>query len=171
MATGRVIGSGGGPFLRSVLIDAGVRSGVHAETAAVDAKGVVGRVVTAGPISSRILLLTDINSKIPVRVARTGETAILAGTNLDTPEIRFLPLNADVSIGDRVVTSGHGGVFPPGLLVGEVTYVDNDRVSIEPYADLGNLDFLTILEVPQSGMEPIQSDLAEEPALIVGEQE
>lgn len=148
VATARVVGAGGGPFVRSVLIDAGRRFGVEPETAVVDKKGVVGRVIGSGQLSARVLLLTDLNSRIPVRLQRTGDTGILLGNNRDQPEIRFLPLDADVASGDRIVTSGHGGVFPPDLPVGVVVYADNDVIRVQPYAELGRLSFLTILRTP-----------------------
>lgn len=157
VATARVVGAGGGPFVRSVLIDAGRRFGVERETAVVDKNGVVGRVIGSGQLSARVLLLTDLNSRIPVRLQRTGDTGILLGNNRDQPEIRFLPLDAEVAAGDRIVTSGHGGVFPPDLPVGVVAYADNDVVRIEPYAELGRLSYLTILRMlPMDGGQVIE---------------
>ncbi|MFZ5610372.1 MAG: rod shape-determining protein MreC [Pseudomonadota bacterium] len=148
IATGRVIGAGGGPFMRSVLIDAGGRAGVRPRVAVVDKAGIVGRTVNVGPLVARVLLLTDLNSRIPVRIERTGATAILAGDNSEAPALQFLPLDADVAVGDRIVTSGHGGIFPPDLPVGLVARVTPEAVAVAPFADLGRLNFLTVVGLP-----------------------
>lgn len=160
VATTRVVGSGGGPFVRSVLIDAGRRAGVQPETAVVDKSGVVGRVIGSGQISARVLLLTDLNSRIPIRVQRTGDTGILVGNNRERPEIQFLPLGAEISVGDRIVTSGHGGVFPPDLPVGVVEFVNNDLVAVTPYAELGRLGFLTVLKTPDFNDDVMEGEPA-----------
>lgn len=154
LATGRVVGAGGGPFLRSVLIDAGRQAGVGPDAAVVDKSGVVGRTISVGPISARVLLLTDLNSRIPIRVERTGETGILVGDNSPQPQIQFLPLNASVQLGDRIVTSGHGGLFPPDLPVGFVSLRDSNFLRVTPFAALSKLSFLTVVTLPEEDIAP-----------------
>lgn len=150
--TVRVIGSGGGAYVRSVLVDAGTARGLSSDLAAVDSAGVVGRIINAGRGVSRVLLLTDLNSKIPVRVARTDETGILAGDNTPLPRLMFLPFGNDAAVGDVVVTSGHGGVFPPDLPVGVIAAVDGGAVRVRPYAQLDRLRFLSIVGLPKPAM-------------------
>ena len=110
----RVIADSGGAFVRSVVVNAGDRDGVRKGQAAVSGAGLAGRVAAAGYRSARILLITDINSRVPVLIESSRDRAILSGDNSGMPRLIFLPANASIKAGDRVVTSGHGGVFPAG---------------------------------------------------------
>ena len=91
------------------------------------------------------MLLTDLNSRVPVIVESSRYRAVLAGDNSDRPRLIFLPTNAKVGIGDRIVTSGHGGMFPPGLAVGIVSAVSDGEILIEPFVDFGRVEFVSIL--------------------------
>jgi len=108
-------------------------------------QGLVGRVVDAGRRSARILLVTDFNSKIPVVVESSGDQAILEGDNSGEPALRFLPLNPSFAVGDRVLTSGHGGMLPPGLMVGQVASIAGGKVAVRSYVDWSRLDYLSLL--------------------------
>lgn len=122
--TARVIADDGSAFRRSLLVNVGRQDGVAPGHAAVVGESLVGRVVEASARSARILLLTDAASRVPVLVG-TGQTrAVLAGENTPRPRLRHLAADAQVTPGERVVTSGRGGVFPPGLPVGEVAEPD-----------------------------------------------
>ena len=142
----RVIGDAGGVFVRSMLVNAGTRNGVAKGQAVVVGEGLVGRIASAGSRSARVLLVTDINSRVPVLVESPGHRAILAGDNSALPRLVFLPANAAVKPGARVVTSGHGGMFPSGLPVGEVVSIGKDGVRIRPFVRLGRLEFVRILD-------------------------
>lgn len=150
----RVIGDGGGAFVRTVLINAGTRDGVATGQAVVNGDGLIGRIVEAGERTARVLLLTDLNSRIPVVVESSRERAILSGDNSDSPKLAYLADDATVAPGDRIVTSGHGGMFPPGLLVGRVTAVDGDRVRVAPFADWRKLEFVSVLNYVVPGVLP-----------------
>lgn len=158
--TVRVIGAGGGAYVRSVLVDAGTGRGLSSDLAAVDSAGVVGRVISAGRAVSRVLLLTDLNSRVPVRLARTDETAILTGDNSPLTKLMFLPVGSDAAIGDVVVTSGHGGVFPPDLPVGVIVALGADGLRVKPYAQLDRLRFLSIVGLPQPTGQALGQDQA-----------
>ena len=145
----RVVGDSGGVFVRSVIVVAGARDGVAKGQAAVTGDGLIGRVVAAGDRSARVLLLTDLNSRIPVMFEETRERAILAGDNTASPKIAFLRQNARVNTGDRIVTSGHGGVLPPGLPVGMVTSVAGEAVQVRPFAELDRLEFVRVIAYPE----------------------
>jgi len=119
--TARVISDSGGPFVRTVLINAGENDRVRKGQAVINTQGLTGRVVSTGQHSARILLLTDLNSRIPVVVESSREKAVLAGDNTPRPRLEFLAVDARVAVGDRIVTSGQGGIFPPGLPVGIVS--------------------------------------------------
>ncbi|MFP6772424.1 MAG: rod shape-determining protein MreC [Alphaproteobacteria bacterium] len=141
----RVIGDTGGLFVQSALLNAGRRDGVEAGQAVTTALGLAGRVVEVGQRSSRLLLLTDLNSRVPVVVEHSRHRAVLAGDNSVRPRLTFLPANAKVNAGDRVVTSGHAGVFPPGLPVGIISSIIDGEARIQPFVDWARLEFVTVL--------------------------
>ncbi len=143
--TARVIGDQGGAFVRSVLVNAGERQGVARGQAAITGDGLAGRVAETGARISRILLITDMNSRIPVMVGEGRERAILAGDNTGQPAVLYLPPRVEVKPGDRVVTSGHGGVFPPGLGVGQIATAGEEGVRVQPYVDLGRIEYLRLM--------------------------
>jgi rod shape-determining protein MreC len=152
--TGRVIANSGGAFLRNVLIDVGEREGVDRGQAALGGDGVAGRVTEVGSRASRVLLLTDLNSRIPVLLEDTRERAVLAGDNTSRPRLLYLPEKSAVQVGDRLVTAGSGGIFPPGLPVGVVSSMEEGLVRIEPYAELSRLEYVRIVDFGLSGVLP-----------------
>ena len=111
--TTRVIGDNGGAFVRTVLVSSGARDGVNKNQAALTVDGLVGRVIEVGEHAARVLLLTDINSRIPVVLERSRDRAVLAGDNGPLPQLVHLRPDASPMIGERVVTSGFGGLFRP----------------------------------------------------------
>ncbi|MDP6873846.1 MAG: rod shape-determining protein MreC [Alphaproteobacteria bacterium] len=141
----RVIGDTGGLFVQSALLNAGRRDGVEPGQAVTTGLGLAGRVVEVGRRSSRLLLLTDLNSRVPVMVEHSRHRAVLAGDNSARPRLTFLPANAKINSGDRVVTSGHAGVFPPGLPVGIVSSVTEGEARIQPFVDWARLEYVTVL--------------------------
>lgn len=141
----RVVGDSGGVFVRSVLINAGASAGVEKGDAVVNGEGLIGRVSEAGRQSGRVLLISDLNSRIPVVTEKSRVRAILAGDNSAQPKLVFLPPNARIASGDRIVTSGHGGIFPAGLPVGVVSSVTDGVVRILPFADFDRLEFVRII--------------------------
>ncbi len=147
----RVVSDPGGPFVRAILLDAGGSKGVAKFQPVMDPSGVVGRIVTVGRQSSRALLLTDLNSRIPVFVRRTGDRAILVGDNSDRPKLAYLPMQSSAKVGDEVFTSGDGGIFPPKLPVGVVDFVDGSTVRVRLSADMSRLDFVNVM-----AYEPIE---------------
>lgn len=151
----RVIGDSGGAFVRSVVVNAGTSQGVSKGQAAVTGQGLAGRVAQVGYRSARVLLITDINSRVPVLVESSRKRAILAGDNGLLPRLTFLPVNASVKPGDRVVTSGHGGVFPPGLPVGRITVAEDGIVRVTPFNELDSLEFLRLVDNPR--VQPLAS--------------
>jgi rod shape-determining protein MreC len=142
----RVIADSGGAFVRSVVVNAGDRDGVRKGQAAVSGAGLVGRVATAGYRSARILLITDINSRVPVLIESSRDRAILSGDNSGMPRLTFLPANASIKLGDRVVTSGHGGVFPPGLQVGQIFSSSDGVMRVKPNVSFYQLEFVRLID-------------------------
>jgi rod shape-determining protein MreC len=159
--TARVVGGSGGAFVRSVLVAAGGREGVRKNQAAITGEGLVGRVTEVGDRAARVLLLSDINSHVPVFVERTRERAVLFGTNSNRMELRYLPADRTVTVGDRIVTSGHGGTFPPGLPVGIVTSVESDIVRLQPFVDWEQVEYVRLVDYELSGLLLPMSDEAQ----------
>lgn len=169
--TAPIIADTSSGFVRSVVILAGVRDGVAKGQAAMTGAGLVGRVLEVGNRASRVLLLTDINARVPVIIERTRDQAVLSGDNSPMPELRYLPRDVDIKIGDRIVTSGAGGAFPPGLPVGEVAEVDGGHYRVQPLADLSRLEYLRLvnyalpgilrddLKIDASGYDPNQQGI------------
>jgi rod shape-determining protein MreC len=157
--TARVIGDSGGAFVRSVLVNAGQRENVRKGNAALSGNGLLGRVADVGDRSARILLINDLNSRIPVVIERSRERAILAGDNSVAPRLLYLPITTSVQVGDRVVTSGHGGAFPVGLPVGVVSAISDEGVRVMPYADATNIEYVRLMDY---GLDGILSDTDED---------
>ncbi len=122
--TARVIAESDGPFRLTLLANAGTNSGVEAGAYAVNEGGLVGRVILIGERSSRILLVSDYNSRVPVVGEVSGLRGILRGENNNLGLLVDLPENTDFIEGERMLTSGEGGAFPRGLVVGEARQID-----------------------------------------------
>lgn len=143
--TGVVLADSGSPFRQSVLLNVGERDGIRDGWATMDGIGLVGRIAGVGATTSRVILLTDSNSRIPVTVQPSGQKALLSGDNSSLPPLDFLEDEDQVRPGDRVVTSGDGGVFPADLLVGQVALGSDKRLRVLLSADFGRLEFLRVL--------------------------
>jgi rod shape-determining protein MreC len=144
--TARVIANSGGAYARSVMVNAGRENGVVRGEAAVTGEGLVGRVSEVGSRAARILLITDLNSRVPVIVEGSRQRAVLAGDNSEHPSLRYLEAGAAIRIGDRIVTSGQGGVFPPGLPVGVVAVFNGELARVELFVELSRVDYLRLVD-------------------------
>jgi rod shape-determining protein MreC len=123
------------PFDHSLVIDVGTQDGVVDGQALVDADGVVGQVIEAGLLTSQAMLISDTDHALPVEVNRNGLRTIVVGTGkIDRLELPFVVNNADIQVGDLLVTSGLGGTFPAGYPVAIVASVT--RLPHEPYAEV-----------------------------------
>ncbi|MBF9045979.1 rod shape-determining protein MreC [Rhodobacterales bacterium LSUCC0031] len=143
--TGIVMADAGSPFRRSVLINVGARDGILDGWATMDGLGVVGRISGVGERTSRVLLLTDNNSRIPVTIQPSGQQALLMGDTSSSPVLDFIEDPDDIAAGDRIVTSGDDGIFPPGLLVGQVVQANDRVMRARLAADLARLRFLRVM--------------------------
>ena len=148
--TGVVMADSGSPFRQSVLLNVGARDGILDGWPAMDGIGLVGRISGVGENTSRTILLTDTSSRIPVIIQPSGQRAILVGDNTIYPPIEFLEDPDVVRPGDRVVSSGDGGLFPADLLVGQVALGNDRRLRVRLAADYERLEFLRVLRSRQS---------------------
>lgn len=135
---GEIVHSGRDPFSQKVIVNLGARHGIAPGQAVIDEWGVVGQVTQVYPLSSEVTLVTDKDLAVPVQVERSGLRAIAFGNSrsalIDLP---YLPVNVDIRVGDKLVTSGIDGVYPAGLAVAKVTEVD--RKTFAPFARITSL--------------------------------
>jgi len=131
------------PYKQQVIINRGSNSGVFEGQAVLDADAVLGQVIHADPFSATVLMITDPSHALPVEVNRNGLRTIAMGTGRTNElELPHLPNNADIQIGDLLVTSGLGGHFPAGYPVAKITQVINSpgqpfaRILAKPSANL-----------------------------------
>jgi rod shape-determining protein MreC len=143
--TGVVMADSGSPFRQSVLVNVGARDGIMEGWAAMDGLGLVGRISGLGQNTARVILLTDTSSRIPVTVQPSGQRALLIGDNSLAPLLDFVEAPDQVRPGDRVLTSGDGGVFPAGLVVGQIFVDPGGRMRLRIAADYERLEFLRVL--------------------------
>ena len=158
--------SGRDPFARKLIVDKGSSHGIRAGQAVVDELGVVGQVTRVHPMVAEVTLLTDKDHAIPVQVVRNGLRAVAFGAGASgTLELRFLAANAEIQNGDRLVTSGIDGTYPPGLPVANVVRIERDaayafaRIVCQPAAGVEHNRYLLVLS-----NEPRQIALPDEGA-------
>jgi len=144
--TARVAGEAGGPYVRTALLDAGAAEGIKKGQAVLGGDGLVGRIIDVGNSSARVLLVTDLNSRVPVFVEPSRQRAVLAGDNSSSPRLEFLAPEAKIGVNDRIVTSGEGGVLPPGLPVGTVAAVKGGGAVVRLAAQWERLEFVSVLD-------------------------
>ena len=149
------------PFRQRVLVNKGSRNGVFRGQAAIDAEGIVGQVARVGPVSAEVILISDPMHSIPVQLNRTGVRTIAVGTGRSGElTLPWLPQSADVEMDDLLVSSGLGGVFPPGYPVGRVTRVERDparpllAVDAVPFAGLDRVPEILLVWFDSAIVEP-----------------
>ncbi|WP_428678421.1 rod shape-determining protein MreC [Reyranella sp.] len=150
--TARLVGDSVSAYMRGALLNVGRRVGVAPGQAVVTGEGLAGRIAEVGENSSRVLFVTDVNSRLPVLVERTRERAILAGDNSPRLRLALLQSIAGVQTGDRIVTSGHGGSFPVGIPVGEVVETSEGTVRVRPFTDFSRLEFVRVVDYGVTGL-------------------
>lgn len=155
--TARVVADAGGVYARAVLLAAPPGHGITKGQIALDERGLVGRVTEVGTRSVRVLLITDLNSRIPVILESSRGRAILAGTNGAWPRLQSWTDDAAPVEGERVVTSTEAGAFPAGLPVGTVHYRAPNLPEVEPDARLDRLEIVRIFDYGLRGVLPAES--------------
>ncbi|MBL4750040.1 MAG: rod shape-determining protein MreC [Amylibacter sp.] len=143
--SGVVMTDSGSPFRQSALINLGEHDGIVDGWAAMDGLGLLGRISGVGENSSRVIFLIDSNSRIPVVIKPSNQTAILSGDNTLLPVLDFIENPNLIQPGDRILTSGDGGVFPPDLLVGQAVLTSDNNFRTRLAADYKRLEFMRII--------------------------
>lgn len=143
--TAEVMSDAGSPFRRSAMLNVGAVDGISDGSAVVDGLGLVGRVAGVGERSSRVILLADGSSRVPGTVLPSGQRVLISGDNSLAPALEFVDQADEINPGDRVVTSGDGGLYPPDLLIGQVVVTGDGRQRVRLAADTRRLEFVRVL--------------------------
>ena len=131
------------PYLNSFIINTGSNKNIKNGMAVLDGNNFIGRIVDVNFFSSRVLLISDLNSKIPVLVEPSASHAILTGHGKSNPTLEYLPENHKVEDGDKVYTSGKEGIFSPGIPIGEVK-INDQLIEVLLFSDLSQISFVNI---------------------------
>ena len=131
------------PYLNSFVINVGKNKEIKNGLAVLDGKNFIGRTVDVNFFSSRVLLITDLNSKIPVIIESGGNHAILSGRGKNIPTLEYLPEKSEIKDGDKVYTSGKEGIFLPGIPIGKIK-IENKIVKVLLFSDLTQITFVNI---------------------------
>ncbi|MDA0358175.1 MAG: rod shape-determining protein MreC [Proteobacteria bacterium] len=159
--TARAVTAPGGGFAHTVLIAIGSEEGIVRGNPVVTADGLVGIVIDVGRAYARVLMISDINARIPVILSSSSWPGLTVGQNGQFLDLQFLPDEAEPKIGELVLTSGHGGVLPNGLPVGRVDQVEDGTIRVRPAVDLRNLSYVSVLTGGLEGIDNSNLDLAD----------
>tara|TARA_Y100000590_G_C15561296_1_gene954871 strand:+ start:289 stop:1134 length:846 start_codon:yes stop_codon:yes gene_type:complete len=131
------------PYLNSFVINVGANKDIKNGMAVLDGKNFIGRIVDVNYFSSRILLITDLNSKIPVISEPSGSHAILSGHGTNPPTLQYLPKNHKIQEGDKIYTSGKEGIFAPGIIIGKTEFA-KEEIEVSLFSDLNQITFVNV---------------------------
>ena len=180
MVTARSISDSRGPFVNARLIDAGTSKGIKVGNPVINEHGLVGRIGGASGGVSRMLLVTDVASRIPVLIDRTDARAVMTGDGSGNPRLEYNVQGAGaIQAGDRVLTSGDGGGLPRGVPIGVAAKGIDGTWRVKLFSDRGAIDFVRVLlfqdfgqgvdpdslsPPPLSGMAPVRAPAPAQPA-------
>jgi rod shape-determining protein MreC len=148
-----VVGRNANSWTEIIYINRGSRDKVAKGLPVITHEGLVGQIIHAAPTLSQVMLLTDFRSGVDALVQRTRASAIVTGRGRNVAELKFLPVGADLQLGDRLISSGMGGVFPKGLIIGAVKEIQQNgrpmqHVEIQPSVDFSHLEEVLVLVKP-----------------------
>ncbi|MBE6449661.1 MAG: rod shape-determining protein MreC [Alphaproteobacteria bacterium] len=155
--TGYIAADNGGVFSRSVLLRLGEKHGMKRGFVIQYNEGLLGRIEAVGTSTSQVLLLTDYASRVPVLVGNKKILGVVVGDNAPLLKLIALPEDAEVFVGDYITTSGHSGVFPPGLAVGTVVRIENNDIYVKPFVSREDTSFVKVVDYGLSGLIDIPS--------------
>lgn len=144
-----------GPYAQLFTLDKGSLEGVKTQQAVIDSKGLVGLITNVTPTSSKVQLITDLDSQIPVRIQRTGQRGILNGLGYSELSLQFIPNTSSIIVGDLIETSGLGGIYPKGYPVAIVSSLKKLKdepyyeIIADPIAELNQVEKVLILSQPE----------------------
>jgi rod shape-determining protein MreC len=164
----RVIGRSNRPFLQTMILDAGMSQGVKPGQGVIDARGMIGRIFLSGDHTSWVILLTDLNSRIPVTIEPGNIQAIMAGDNTSVPVLDLLSQSVRIKPGDQVVSSGDGGLLPPGLAIGTVVADSSGGYRVALLADAASTEDVNIVDFKLKTEQPPAVSPHDLPAVAAG---
>ena len=150
--TARVVADAGGVYARAALLAVGPNHTVRKGQIALDERGLIGRVTEVGARTARVLLITDLNSRIPVTMEASRARAILVGTNGARPRLLYWPEGVQPREGERIVTSAEANAFPANLPIGTVHFSQSGVPEVEPFALLQRLEIVRIFDYGMGGV-------------------
>lgn len=157
--TARVVADQSGLYARAALLALAPGHAVAKGQIALDGRGVVGRVSEVGARSARVLLITDLNARVPVTLEGSGARALLVGTNAVRPRLQHWPEGITPREGERVVTSAEADAFPAGLPVGTIRFTAGGAAEVEPFARLDRLEVVRLFDYGLRGVLPPEATL------------
>tara|TARA_B100001250_G_C19775002_1_gene779127 strand:+ start:732 stop:1571 length:840 start_codon:yes stop_codon:yes gene_type:complete len=143
LVTSKVMLDKQSPYLNSFTLNNGSNKGIKKGMAVLDGKNFIGRIVDVNYFSSRVLLVSDLNSKIPIIVEPNGYHGILSGHGKKEPTLEYLPENSLVENGNKIFTSGKEGIFSPGIPIGEIKIIEK-KVTVDLFSDLTQIGYVNI---------------------------
>src|SRR5574343_484308 len=156
------------PFSRKIIVDTGQQAGIVAGQPAIDQTGVVGQATRVFPFSAEITLITDKDQVVPVQIVRSGQRSVVFGLGNGQLELRYMPANADIQVGDVLVTSGLDGIYLPGFPVAKVVNIERDsaysfaRIFCVPIAGVENFGEVMVLD-PRQALPPAPPESTSRP--------
>ena len=135
------------PYLKSIILNKGGKSGLQKGMPVLKDDYLIGRVVEVNYFSSRVLLINDLNSKIPVVIEPTGAQAILEGKGDDFPHLNYLPEGFISEEENTIFTSGKDGFFLPGIPIGKIKSIDEDNITVKLFADTNQLTIVKTIKI------------------------
>ena len=156
----KIIAESGDSFTHTLLVYIGNEAVKKGQIVLGD-ESVIGRIDKVSGHYAKVILVTDINSKIPVVVERTRVRGILSGNNTALPQLMFIRTTSDIQEGDVIVTSGVGGMFPSGLPIGFVNSIKNGVIDVETMADISRVEYVRIVDYGLSAANDELSDFME----------
>ena len=143
--TAKVILDKNSPYLKSIILNKGRNDKILKGMPVLSGSYLIGKIVESNFFSSRVLLLSDLNSKIPIIVEPLGYHAILSGKGNESPVLEFLPKNHQVSVGNTVFTSGKDGVLSSGINLGKTILADDGTIQVELFSDPNQINYANII--------------------------
>ena len=144
--TARILSDPATPYVKSVLLDIGVRDGVTVGQAVLADTGMLGRIVDVQDSISRVLLLSNINSRVPVTIEGTSQKGVVVGRNMENPLLFYTPDSVTLEVGMLMMTSGDGGMLPAGLPIGRIDSIEKGVISVEFLTKYEDAHFVRVLE-------------------------
>ncbi len=150
IAIAKVIKKGSNKFVKTIWIDKGLNDGIKINMPVITYRGLIGKVIYTADNFSEVILLTDPNFSASVRLERTRVEAVLSGTGLNICVLKYLPLEEEVLIGDRLATSGTDGIFPEGIMVGAVKSINKKKglfqyIEVIPFQSELNIEEVAVI--------------------------